>query len=141
MRYVPYIKDEKVKVQRFISGLPKSFQDIIEFHEPKTLEDTIRKARYCYEEFRSQTKPREDWKKKSSLGFKKKGFKSPVFKNYRKDSRIILPTRSVHQQNFPSQSGNKPFKETLGKTNEPKKEPLKCWVCGEDHMLRYCPQK
>jgi hypothetical protein len=25
MRYVPYIKDEKVKVQRFISGLPKSF--------------------------------------------------------------------------------------------------------------------
>ena len=31
MRYVPYIKDEKVKMQRFISGLPQSFWDRIEF--------------------------------------------------------------------------------------------------------------
>ena len=37
MRYVPYIKDVKVKMQRFISGLPQSYQDIIEFDEPKTL--------------------------------------------------------------------------------------------------------
>jgi hypothetical protein len=29
IRYVPYIKDEKVKIQRFISGLPQSFQNII----------------------------------------------------------------------------------------------------------------
>jgi hypothetical protein len=36
MRYVPYIEDEKVKMQLFISGLPQSFRDIIEFDEPKT---------------------------------------------------------------------------------------------------------
>jgi hypothetical protein len=41
MRYVPYIKDEKVNMQRFISGLPQYFRDKIEFDEPKTLEDTI----------------------------------------------------------------------------------------------------
>jgi hypothetical protein len=41
MRYVPYIKDEKVKMKRFISGLPQSFRDMIEFDEPNTLEDTI----------------------------------------------------------------------------------------------------
>jgi hypothetical protein len=46
LRYVPYIKVEKAKVQRFISGLPKDYQNRIEFDEPKTLEDTIRKARY-----------------------------------------------------------------------------------------------
>jgi hypothetical protein len=36
IRCVPYIKDEKVKMQRFISGLPQSFQDRIEFDEPNT---------------------------------------------------------------------------------------------------------
>jgi hypothetical protein len=51
LRYVPYIKDEKVKVQRFISGLPQTYWNKIEFDEPKTLEDTIQKARYCYEQF------------------------------------------------------------------------------------------
>jgi hypothetical protein len=27
LRYVPYIKDEKVRIQFFLSGLPQSFQD------------------------------------------------------------------------------------------------------------------
>ena len=92
LRYVPYIKDEKLKVQGFISGLPKTYQNRIEFDEPKTLEDIIRKARYCYEQLESQTEPREDWKQKNSSGFEKKGFKSPRFKSYRKDSRMSLPT-------------------------------------------------
>jgi hypothetical protein len=43
LRYVPYIKAEKAKAQHFISGLPKEYQNRIEFDEPKTLEDTIRK--------------------------------------------------------------------------------------------------
>jgi hypothetical protein len=54
MRYVPYIKDEKVKMQRFISGFPRPFRDRIEFDEPNTLEDTIRKARYFYEQFKNK---------------------------------------------------------------------------------------
>jgi hypothetical protein len=41
LRYVPYIKDEKVKVQRFINGLHQTYRNKIEFDEPKTLEDTI----------------------------------------------------------------------------------------------------
>jgi hypothetical protein len=76
---------------------------------------------YCYEQFSNKTEPREDWKKKSSLGFKKKGFKSSRFKNYGKGSMMRLPTRSVYQKNFPSQSGNKPFGATPRKTDNPKK--------------------
>jgi hypothetical protein len=38
MRYVPYIKDEKLNMKRFISGLPQSYRDIIQFDEPNTLE-------------------------------------------------------------------------------------------------------
>jgi hypothetical protein len=41
MRYVPYIKDEKVKMEWFISGLPKTYLDRIEFDEPNTLEETF----------------------------------------------------------------------------------------------------
>jgi hypothetical protein len=88
-----------------------------------------------------QTEPHEDWKKKNISRFEKKGFKSSIFKNYRKDSRIILPTRSVHHQNFLSQSGNKPFGSAPRKTDNTKREPLKCWGCGEEHMLRDCPHR
>ena len=69
LRYVPYIKAKKAKVQRFISGLPKDYQNRIDFDEPKTLEETIRKERYCYEQLGHRTKPRENWKQKNSLGF------------------------------------------------------------------------
>ena len=55
LRYVRYIKDEKVKVQHFLSGIPQSYKDRIEFYEPKTLEEAIRKANYCYE--KSKDKP------------------------------------------------------------------------------------
>jgi hypothetical protein len=51
---------------------------------------------------------------------------------------MSLPTRSVYQQNFPSQSGNKPFRAVPSKTDNTKREPLKCWGCGEEHLLRDC---
>ena len=50
LRYVRYIKDEKVKIHHFLSGLPQSYKDQIEFYEPRTLEEAIRKAKYCYEQ-------------------------------------------------------------------------------------------
>ena len=55
LRYVRYIKDEKVKIQRFLSGLPQSYKDKIDFCEPRTLEEAIRKDKYCYEQ--SKRKP------------------------------------------------------------------------------------
>jgi hypothetical protein len=141
IRYVPYIKDEKVKMQQFISGLPKSFQDRIEFDEPKPLEDTMHKAMYCYEKLKNKTEPHEDGKKKSNLRFKKKGFKPSSFQNHGKSSKMSLPTKSVYPHNFPYQSGNKPFRTAPGKTNNTKREPLKCWDCGEEHLLRDWPHR
>jgi hypothetical protein len=109
IRYVPYIKDEKTKIQQFISVISQSFRDKIDFDESKTLEETIRKERYYYEKFKHRTEPRRDWKKESKLGFKKNGFKPSRFKNHGKGSNMSLPTKSVYQQIFPSQSGNKPL--------------------------------
>ena len=49
LRFVPYIKEEKVKVQRFLSCLPQAYKDRIEFDNPRSLDEVLRKARLCYE--------------------------------------------------------------------------------------------
>ena len=49
LHLVPYIKEEKVKIQRILSCLPQSYKDIIEFDNPKTLDEALRKARLCFE--------------------------------------------------------------------------------------------
>ena len=50
LRYVPYLTEEKAKIQRVISGLKVSFNDRIEFDEPISLEEAIRNLRHCYEQ-------------------------------------------------------------------------------------------
>ena len=45
LHYVPYIKDEKVKIQQFLGCLPPNFWERIEFNIPKTLDTTLHKAR------------------------------------------------------------------------------------------------
>jgi hypothetical protein len=49
LNYVDFIKDEKVKIQRFLSGLPSFYSDIIQYDNPKTLEETIRREKHVYE--------------------------------------------------------------------------------------------
>ena len=49
LRYVLYLKDEKAKVQRFLSGLPLKFRDQIEYDVPWLLEEVIGKLKHCYE--------------------------------------------------------------------------------------------
>ena len=34
LRYVRYIRDDKVKIQRFLNGLPQAYKDRSEFDEP-----------------------------------------------------------------------------------------------------------
>jgi hypothetical protein len=50
LKYVGLIKEEKVKVQRFLSGLPSFYKEKIQYDEPRTLTETIRKAKYLYEQ-------------------------------------------------------------------------------------------
>jgi hypothetical protein len=139
LRYVPYIKAEKAKAQRFISGLPKEYRNRIEFDEPKTLEDTIRKATYCHEQYGHWAESRGDWKQKSGSKFQKKGSKSSGLKNYKKNHRMNFPTWSVLQQNFPSADGNKTSGPIPVKIDNPKRKPLECWDCGGEHLRRDCP--
>ena len=54
LRYVPYIVDKKPKVQRFLSYLPFHIKDRIEYDNPKTLEEAMRKVNFCYEQNRKK---------------------------------------------------------------------------------------
>ena len=86
LRYVRYIKDEKVKIQHFLSGLPQSYRDRIEFYESRTLEEAIRKAKYCYEQSKCKPYYHKAWKEKKNEKFdqRNKGFKPSNFKNQQK---------------------------------------------------------
>ena len=88
LRYVRYIKYEKVKVQRILSGLPQSYKDRIEFYEPRTLEEAISKAKYCYEQSKSKLDYHKAWKDKKNEKFnqRKKGFKPSNFRSHHKQS-------------------------------------------------------
>ena len=48
LRYVPYLKEEKAKIQRFISGSPVAYRDQIELDEPRSLEESIHKLKHCW---------------------------------------------------------------------------------------------
>jgi hypothetical protein len=52
--YVPFIKDEKVKIKRYLSGFPSFISDKIEYDDPKTLEDTIRCNKFLYDQQRGR---------------------------------------------------------------------------------------
>jgi hypothetical protein len=49
LKYVAFIKDEAVKIQRYLSGLPPSIGDTIQYDDPKTMEETIRREKCLYE--------------------------------------------------------------------------------------------
>lgn len=46
--YVPYIQEDKEKVQRFISSIPIFMKELLEFDNPKMMGEAIRKAHICY---------------------------------------------------------------------------------------------
>ena len=91
LRYVRYIKDEKVEIQHFLSGFPQSYKDRIEFYEPRTLEEAIRKAKYCYEQSKGKPDYHKTWmdKKNEKSDQRKKGFKPSNFRNQQKQPSQI----------------------------------------------------
>jgi hypothetical protein len=42
LKYVSFIKDETINIQRYLSGLPSFINYKIQYDDPKTLEETIR---------------------------------------------------------------------------------------------------
>ena len=75
LNYADFIKDEKVNIQRFLSGLPKSFRDKIQYDRPKNLKDAIWKEKHLYEQNKRKDPYQKKWKdmKKNKQEHRKKG--------------------------------------------------------------------
>ena len=50
LRYVGYIKEERVKIQSILRGLSLNYRDRIEFSNIQTLEGTTRIVRHYYKQ-------------------------------------------------------------------------------------------
>jgi len=64
MIYVAFINEEKIKIQRFLSGFPSFYKDRIQYDEPKMLEVVIKKAKHMYEKSKGKANFRMLWKDK-----------------------------------------------------------------------------
>jgi hypothetical protein len=137
LRFVLYIREDKVKIQRFLSYLPQSYRDIIEFDNPKSLSEVFRKARMCYDQYKQQVEFPKAWKDKKQyqMNQQEKGYQPAPYRNATKKN-----SRNDFQSNHPNTQGSgKPVNLGMKKFGDISHEPLKCWECGEPHLRRNCP--
>ena len=130
LRYVPYIIDEKPKIQIFLSCLPTSFKDKIEFDNLKTLEKEMRKDNFCYR----QSKKREtipNWKNKRASNFDQKRKRFRTNKrfgnnswNFSKNNYQGTYFKGKTQQNITTPKCRY-IPNNYNKNNE-QREPVKC---------------
>ena len=83
LKYVLFIKDEAIKIQRYLSGLLTSIGDKIQYDDPKNMEEMIRWVKWLYEQQREKPTFRKasENKKKFQMDQRKKGTKPPFFRN------------------------------------------------------------
>eukprot|EP00253_Pinus_taeda_P016981 PITA_16981 len=143
LRYVPYIREEKAKVQRFVSSLPPYMRERIEFDNPKSMDEVIRKARICYQQSRQKGETAgKKWNEKR--GFKpmgnNKGNRNSGSKGNGKglNSRISVRTAPKFRLNNESKGSEQQARLDNEGTTRP---PVQCWGCGGPHYIKNCPQR
>jgi hypothetical protein len=61
LKYVPFIKEETVKIQRYLSVLLPSIGDKIQYDDTKNMEETIRRDKCLYENQREKPTFEKAW--------------------------------------------------------------------------------
>jgi hypothetical protein len=66
LKYVRFIRDDKLKIQIFLTGVPSFYKENIKYDEPKTLTESIRKDKYLYEQGWGRESLNKSWKDKKN---------------------------------------------------------------------------
>ena len=104
LRYVPYLVDEKPKVQQFLSYLPYHIKDRIEYGNPKTLKEAIRKSNFCYEHNR-KNESMANWKAKKNNNYDQN--KKEFVPNWNsKNNKVIIFSNKNFQGNKNNSQNN-----------------------------------
>jgi hypothetical protein len=126
LKYVPFIKDEAVKIQRCLSGLPPSVGDKIQYDDPNTMEETIRRAKCLYEQQRENPTFWKAWhdQKRFKKEQRQKGNMPPFFKNGPGEQSSFRDPRKVE-----------------GSEKMPRAPPMECWGCKGNHRYKERPHR
>eukprot|EP00253_Pinus_taeda_P009134 PITA_09134 len=142
LRYVPYIREEKANVQRFVSSLPPYMRERIEFDNPKSMDEAIRKDRIFYQQSKQKGEAAgRKWNEKKnfkSIGSNRgncsgrskgndKGLNSRIPSKYTSKLKIVNESRGGEQHARLNSEG----------TVRP---PVQCWGCGGPHYVKSFPQ-
>eukprot|EP00253_Pinus_taeda_P029720 PITA_29720 len=114
--YVPYIREEKTKVQRFVSSLPPYMRERIEFDNPNSMDEAIRKARICYQQS------------------KQKGETASKKWNERKGFKTASKFKTTDEPKINEQHARLDSEGTA-------RPQVQCWGCGRPHYVKNCPQR
>eukprot|EP00253_Pinus_taeda_P034937 PITA_34937 len=143
LRYVPYIREEKAKVQRFISSLLPYMRERIEFDNPKLMDEVIHKARICYQQSKQKGEAAgRKWNEKKSFKSigNNKGNRSSGSKgngkglNNRTTTRNTSKFRPTNESKVSEQHARLDSEGTV-------RPPVQCWGCGGPHYIKNCPQR
>ena len=119
---------------------------MIEYENPKTLEEATRKANFCYEQNRKKESMANQKAKKNNNQYeqKKKEFVPNI--NSKNNKARNFPNKNFpgNKNNSPSNQNNSKGKEFVNNhgnytKNFERKEPIKCWECNVPHYASVCP--
>jgi hypothetical protein len=65
LKYVSFIKDEKINIHKYLSRLPSFINDKIQYDDPKTLEEAIRKDKCLYDQHKERPTFQKSWEDKN----------------------------------------------------------------------------
>ena len=113
LHYVPYIREEKAKVQGFLNYLPTIYKEGIEFDNPKTMDVIVCKAWLCYQQFKGRNDQVKNWqnKEKWKVEGSTKRSKLVYLKNFGKKHEQKFFNKSGENQTAHSQTCSKPMEE------------------------------
>ena len=118
LHHVPYIKDEKLKIQHFLGCLPPNFWERIEFDMPKNMDTILHKARILYEhmQLRKENINRSRDRSRTFSDNHKLGFNPPpyrkennIFPTDRKFNKIVWSQMCLHQMPTDPQQKEEPM--------------------------------
>jgi hypothetical protein len=126
LKYVSSIKDAIVNIQRYLSGFSPFISDKIQYYDPKTLEETIRREKCLYGQHKGRPSLHKYWeyKRKYKMEQRNKGAKKPFFRD--------------NPQGQPA--SREPKMIEIG-GERPRQPPIQCWGCKGGHMYKDCHKK
>lgn len=97
LKYISFIKDDTVKNQRYLSGLPSFISEKIQYDDPKTLGHTIRRAKCLYDHQKARPTFQKYWEDKNKFNMeqRKKGSKPPFFRNNPQGQKTRREPRTI----------------------------------------------